>query len=69
MVDLSVDLDLAVLLSPITPEQPAGVDLRKSSEYEAVFMLSRTPLTAPCIGRTRERRPRIRTWRRTSGSC
>ncbi len=37
MVDLSVDLDLAELLSPITPEQPAGVDLRKSSEYEAVF--------------------------------
>ncbi|MCU0959998.1 MAG: type VI secretion system protein TssA [Pirellulaceae bacterium] len=37
MLDTTIDLDLAALLAPITPEQPAGVDLRKTPDSEAVF--------------------------------
>lgn len=37
MLDTTVELDLTALLSPISPDEPAGVDLRKSPGAEAVF--------------------------------
>ena len=33
----AVDLDLAALLAPVSPDQPAGVDLRNSPEFKALF--------------------------------